>query len=300
MAELIALPSTPRRNLVILRAGDSSLHPQWVAVGERNFDLLVSYYGHRSDLHRSTADMYEVRSGPKWPCLGELLEANPQLINAYEAVWLPDDDLAVDTQTLNRMFDLFHGFGLSLAQPALTHNSFHTFDTLLQRPGYLLRYVGFVEVMAPLFSRSALRLCQETFHLSRIGWGLDFVWPSLINNTNRRSIGILDATPVHHTRPVRGGDLYKNNVDADPFEDERRVLDRYGQQAARFSAKYDFFGGVKAVRPEWPQRLWLGLRYLNAQRRRMRRQKQHLGGLKDLVSGMAALLTCGLNGEMAF
>lgn len=271
----IALPVRPRRNLVILRAGDQSLHPQWVASAERNFDLLVSYYGKTEGQHRDSADLYEARPGPKWPCLGEMLDANPQLAETYDAIWLPDDDLAVDTATLNRMFELFHAYGLQLAQPALTRNSYYTFDTLLQRPGTVLRWVGFVEVMAPLFSRAALRRCQETFQLSRIGWGLDFVWPALIGNPQQRSIAILDATPVHHTRPVRGGDLYKNNPEASPHADEQRVLARYGQQAARFKAKYAYYGAVRETAPEWTARLGLALRYLNAQRRwRRARNKQ--------------------------
>lgn len=269
------LPARPRRNLVILRAGDQSLHPQWVRSPERNFDLMVSYYGGTDGQHRDSCDLWEHRRGPKWPCLGDILQAHPELIDTYEAFWLPDDDLAVDTVTLNRMFDLFHGFGLALAQPALTPESYHTFDTLLQKPGHVLRHVGFVEVMAPLFSRTALRQCVETFGLSRIGWGLDFVWPSLIDNPDQRRIAVLDATPVHHTRPVRGGDLYKNNAEADPFADERAVLERYGQRAERYRAKYVFHAAVREAAPRWHERLNLWLRYLNAQRRRVRHTRQN-------------------------
>ncbi|HEX2010597.1 MAG TPA: DUF707 domain-containing protein [Roseateles sp.] len=272
-----AQPNRPRRNLVILRAGDQSLHPQWIAAPGRNFDLLVSYYGRTPGRHCDSCDIYEHRPGPKWPCIGALLDAHPQLIERYDAVWLPDDDLAADTATLVRMFDLFHAHGLQLAQPALTRNSYYTFDTLLQQPGYVLRHMGFVEVMAPLFSRAALQRCRETFALSRIGWGLDFVWPGLIDNASRRRIAVLDATPVHHTRPVRGGDLYKNHPDADPYEDERRVLAQYGRQAARYSAKYEFFGGVCELPPPWPRRLWLALRALNAQRRWRHRRRQPSG-----------------------
>ncbi|SEL32944.1 Protein of unknown function [Roseateles sp. YR242] len=274
MTRALPLPESPRRNLVILRAGDQSLHPQWVASADRNFDLLVSYYGQTPDKHRATCDLYETRRGPKWPCLGELLDEHPELVERYDAIWLPDDDLAVDTETLSRMFDLFHAYRLQLAQPALTRNSYYTFDTLLQQSGFVLRHVGFVEVMAPLFSREAMRVCRETFHHSRIGWGLDFVWPGLINNSDRRSIAVLDATPVHHTRPIRGGDLYKNNPGADPREDERRVLASYGRQASRFSAKYEFFGAVTEVRPSLMARLKLGLRQLNAHRRWRRRLRQ--------------------------
>ncbi|RZI58147.1 MAG: DUF707 domain-containing protein [Rubrivivax sp.] len=272
----LALPERPRRNLVIVRAGDYSLHPQWVADPQRNFDLLVSYYGAVEGLHEDSCDLYERRRGPKWPCLGELLGGHPPLAERYDAVWLPDDDLAVDTATITRMFDLFHAHRLALAQPALTRESYFTFDTLLQQEGFLLRYMGFVEVMAPIFSRDALRLCQESFHHSRIGWGLDFVWPGLIDNTDRRRIAVLDATPVWHTRPVRGGDLYKNHPDADPQEDERRVLAKYGREASRFYAKYQFFGGVREVRPPWGQRLALALRALNAKRRWRRRRRQLL------------------------
>lgn len=271
---ILLLPETPRRNLVILRAGDQSLHPQWVAGTDRNFDLMVSYYGQTPDKHRDSCDIYELRRGPKWPCLGELLDEHPHLVERYDAIWLPDDDLAVDTHTLTRMFDLFHAHRLQLAQPALTRNSFFTFDTLLQQPGFVLRHMGFVEVMAPIFSREALRRCRETFHHSRIGWGLDFVWPGLIENPDHRAIAVLDATPVHHTRPVRGGDLYKNNPDADPKEDERRVLARYGRQAARYTAKYEYFGGVCEVRPSLRACLMLGLRALNAQRRWRRHYRE--------------------------
>lgn len=269
---MLLLPETPRRNLVILRAGDQSLHPQWVAKADRNFDLLVSYYGQTPDMHRDSCDLYETRRGPKWPCLGELLDQHPELVERYEAVWLPDDDLAADTDTLSRMFDLFHAYQLQLAQPALTRDSYYTFDTLLQRAAFELRFTGFVEVMAPLFSRDALRRCRETFHLSRIGWGLDFVWPGLIDNADQRRIGVLDGTPVHHTRPVRGGDLYKNNPEANPKLDEDRVLARYGREAARFTAKYEYFGAIRAVRPSMWDRLRLALRALNAQRRWRRQQ----------------------------
>jgi hypothetical protein len=272
----LSLPDRPRRNLVIVRAGDCSLHPQWVAAPRRNFDLLVSYYGAIDGLHADTCDLYERRRGPKWPCLGELLDQHPQLAEHYDAVWLPDDDLAVDTATISRMFDLFHAHGLALAQPALTRDSYFTFDTLLRQDGFLLRHMGFIEVMAPIFSRDSLLRCQPSFHRSRIGWGLDFVWPGLIDNADRRRIAVLDATPVWHTRPVRGGDLYKNHPDADPKEDERRVLATYGREASRFFAKYQFFGGVREVRPPLGQRLALALRGLNAKRRWARRRRQLL------------------------
>jgi hypothetical protein len=262
------LPERPRRNLVILRVGDQSPHPQWIAAADRNFDLMVSYDGQLAGKHRGGCDLYETRRGPKWPCLGELLDEHPELVDQYDAVWLPDDTLEVDTATLCRMFDLFHAYQLQLAQPALTRHSDHSSDTVLRQESFVLRHVGVVDVMAPLFSRAALRLCRDTFHYSRHGRGLDVVWAGLLDNSNRRSIGILDATPVHHFRPIRPADGLPRVAEADPREDERRLLARYGRQAARLGVRYAFFGGVAEVgAPLWT-RLCLAWRLLGARRRR--------------------------------
>ena len=262
-------PDQRRRNLVILRAGDASLHRGWIAESGRDFDLFISYYGQKPDLHKGDGEYYEMRRGPKWSCIGELLAAHPELVERYDAFWFPDDDLAATTETLNRMFGLFHGFGLALAQPALTRDSYYSWDTLLQNPRYVLRHVAFVEVMAPLFEKASLRACLKTFTESRSGWGLDWVWPELAGKGRRDAIAILDATPVKHTRPL-GGDLYRNNPEMDPRRDQQRLLEHYNLPANRYRNKYVMHGGIANVGPTFWERLSLTLRRLNA-KRRMRR-----------------------------
>lgn len=81
-----------RRNLVILRAGDQSLYPK-LRSPERNFGLMVSYYGSTDGQHRDSCTLWEYRHGPKWLGLGDIL--HPELIDTYEAFWLPDDSLAL-------------------------------------------------------------------------------------------------------------------------------------------------------------------------------------------------------------
>lgn len=262
----------PYRNLVILRAGDRSLHPQWIAGERRTFDLFVSYYGDQPDLHRDSCDHYERRKGPKWPCIADLLRERPELIDGYDAVWFPDDDLAVDTDTLNRMFALFHGLGLGLAQPALAPGSFHSWACLLQRPEHLLRHSTFVEVMAPIFTLPALRICLPSFAESRSGWGLDWVWPHLLADRRAFPIGILDATPVLHTRPL-GGELYKNNPELSPQRDDDRLRARYGTTENRYTAKHRTGGGWVVHRPGLIERLRIRLKLWNAQRLLHRRAR---------------------------
>lgn len=269
--------SQRRKNLVILRAGDASLHRGWIADANRDFDLFISYYGKQEGLHQLDAEYYEHRPGPKWSCIADLMAEHAALIEQYDAFWFPDDDLAATTETLNRMFALFHGFGLSLAQPALTHDSYYSWDTLLQRPEYVLRHVGFVEVMAPLFDRVALKVCLKTFGESRSGWGLDLIWPKLVGKGRSDAVAILDATPVKHTRPL-GGDLYKNNPELNPQRDVEKLLAQYGMESQRATSKYELHGGIARVQPSWTERLSLWLRQLNAQRRMRRTRKQAANG----------------------
>lgn len=256
------------RNLVIVRAGDASLHPLWLSGASRDFHIFVSYFGRSADRWRDDADFYEHRPGPKWPCLHSLLQDNDWLIDEYDAFWFPDDDLAADADTLNRMFAFFHAHRLSLAQPALTRNSFYTWKSLLQDRDSVLRFTSFVEVMAPLFSRAALKVCWPTFNESRSGWGLDWVWPVLCRNAGEGRLAIIDGAPVRHTRPV-GGELYRNHAGMSPRQDAERVIRKYGLREVRAVAQYSIGRRVCARPLPWPTRLLYWLKRLNGRRKQL-------------------------------
>ena len=258
-----------RRNLVVLRAGDSSLHRGWLDEPARDFDLFVSYYGSVPGRHEETSDYYEARRGAKWTGIDALLRDYAQLLDVYEAFWFPDDDLETSGAEIDRMFAFFRAYRLCLAQPALTRDSYYTWDTLLQEPDCHIRYSGFVEVMAPIFSRDALRICRPTFAESRSGWGLDWLWPTLCREHGLDRIAVIDATPVRHTRPV-GGELYRNNPDLDPRAEARRLLRRYGIPEVRAIAKYSFGRRVREVSQPLGERLVFWLKRLNGQRKHRR------------------------------
>jgi len=258
-----------RRNLVVVRAGDHSLHHGWLDAPARDFDLFVSYYGSAPGRHRHTADYYETRRGPKWTGIDQLLRDHAALLEGYEAFWFPDDDLETSGADIDRMFAFFRAYRLCLAQPALTRDSHHTWNTLLQEPDCHIRYGGFVEVMAPIFSRDALRVCRPTFAESRSGWGLDWLWPTLCADAGLDRIAVIDATPVRHTRPV-GGELYRNNPDLDPRGEARRLLDRYGIPEVRALAKYSFGRRVREVSQPLGERIVFWFKRLNGQRKHRR------------------------------
>lgn len=236
------------RSLVIVRAGDKSLHRSWLTGAAREFDLFVSYFGDKPDQYQGDGEYYDARKGTKYPAIAQLFAEQPELLERYDTFWLADDDLAVSTDVINRMLNLFRGLGLSLAQPALTADSYHSWPLTLEHPDYVVRYTKFVECMAPLFDKPALLACLPTFSECASGYGLDYVWPKLIGRGRRHNIAIIDATPVRHTRPL-GGELYSLNPSLSPYADEQRLTEKYRAANIRDIHTKFFFRGLKKVRP---------------------------------------------------
>ena len=204
-----------RRFLVMARAGNASLHCKWISGEGRRFDLFLSCYGDRSQEYAADAEYLREMKSTKWPAWHAHILEERDLIASYDAVWFPDDDLLIDTAGINRMFDLFMGFELALAQPALSLDSYCSHPILLHDAGHIIRFTNFIEVMGPVFSREALAILHPTFSQSRTGWGLDYLWPRLLSERGMGArIGVIDAVSMTHTRPVGGGDIYQGQADA--------------------------------------------------------------------------------------
>lgn len=193
-----------RPNLVIVRAGNSSLHPTWLlGPEERNWDLVVNYFGKDPDIYRHD-DVVRIDSvGPKWPPLHQLLLDHPEYLERYAYIWLPDDDLAMTKHDMNRFFDLCTDHNLELAQPSLTADSPMTHPLLINNTATLIRFTNFVEAMAPCFSTPCLRRAMDTFSESQSGWGIDWLWPDFVND-RENGIAVIDEVIIRHTRPLGG------------------------------------------------------------------------------------------------
>ncbi|WP_251554558.1 DUF707 domain-containing protein [Neobacillus muris] len=219
--------------LVICRVGDQSLHREWILPSEfKNFDIFIDYYGSDENRYIEDSDFYTENKGLKWPGLFSLIERYKDIVFDYEAVWFPDDDIKTNAKTINEMFKLFSYYDLKLAQPALTKDSYFTHGITIVNNHFKLRFTDFVEVMVPIFSRDALLEVYQTFNESQSGWGLDNIWPKKLKATEKQ-IAILDQTPVTHTRPVGGGELYAK-LNISPHLEVRKLLRKYDVLLKKF------------------------------------------------------------------
>ncbi len=125
-------------------------------------------------------------------------------LEAFEFVIICDDDIILPENFLDRYLDLVVRHEFVLAQPARTHDSFIDHPFVEQLDGLQARWTRFVEI-GPLFSvhKRGFPLIFPFDEASPMGWGYDFVWPTVIAKANLK-MGIIDAVSVSHSlrKPV--------------------------------------------------------------------------------------------------
>jgi hypothetical protein len=225
-----------RPHLVFCRVGERSIHREWIGdPATRSYDVWLDCYCDPERWRGEPAKVTDGRDTTKWPRLAALLAQDPGAFEGYETVWVPDDDISIDAAAVERFFAIFAREGLALGAPGLDARSYWSHELTLATRSFDVRLTNFIEVMAPAFSREGLRLCGPAFASTRIGWGLDWAWSGLLAS-RPGAIGIVDATPMMHTRPVGGSyDLAEAGAEQD------RIAARYGVE---LPFRFRHFGGL--------------------------------------------------------
>jgi hypothetical protein len=192
-----------KKSLVVVRAGSKSLHQRWCEIPyeDRDYDLIVSYFSDEAYNSFVAEDGVEavLLKGGKWDGLYQtLIDRN---LEGYDYFWLPDDDLDISAQDVNAMFAAMRHYGLRIAQPSLSSESYFSHFVFSQCPGFVLRYTNYIEIMAPCMHRDVLQKALPLFQSTMSGYGLDYIWCRWAEAGAFRT-AILDEIAMHHTRPV--------------------------------------------------------------------------------------------------
>lgn len=135
---------------------------------------------------------------PKFTILNQLT------LDALDFDWviIADDDIELDDSFLDNYITLCERYDFALSQPSRTSDSYMDHSFVEAMPGLLARRTRFVEI-GPLvcIRRDAMDLILPFDSDVGMGWGLDFIWPLLIEGANLK-MGIIDASPIaHRIRP---------------------------------------------------------------------------------------------------
>jgi hypothetical protein len=180
-------------------------------------------------LRRSRHDV-ELALAPGAPGAGKWANLNAALagreLGGVDWLLLVDDDIALPRGFLDGFLFLAERFGFQLAQPAHAHASHAAWAVTRRRPGSVARRTRFVEIgPVTAIHRSAFADLLPFPDLA-MGWGLDAHWGALAAERGW-SVGIVDATPIRHRRPVATS--YPRDAavaEAEAFLDGRAYLTR--------------------------------------------------------------------------
>lgn len=223
---------SPQKNLVVVRAGGKSLHPDWLDLPypERGFDLIISYFDETAYADHPAQDGVEavLVKGGKWDGLFKTFQAFDHH-KSYDRIWLPDDDIATNAADISAMFETAKTHDLAVCQPSLTLNSYFSHFMFLTCKGFALRYTNYIEIMIPCLKADLFAQVLPLFEDTMSGYGLDYIWCRL-PGAGAHKAAVLDGIPMHHTRPI-GSQLRSKIADQTggrSEDEEDRLLARFG------------------------------------------------------------------------
>ncbi len=146
----------------------------------------------------------EVAPTPKFA----LIDAMTRDAYHFDWVVICDDDIEAPADFLDDFLDVAERFDFALCQPARTEDSYIDHAIVRRMAGLSARRTRFVEIgPCVAIRRDAVPLLLPFGRDCGMGWGLDFIWPGIIETAGLR-MGIIDAVPVAHRlrKPVTGYD----------------------------------------------------------------------------------------------
>lgn len=177
--------------------------------------------------HRVSVSITPMGDRGKFANADVAIAAAPAALDSFDWLIIADDDIAFETGFLDDFIAASEAAGLSIAQPAHRFDSYANFGLTHRRWGALVRETRFVEI-GPL---TAFR--RETFAelipfpQSRWCYGIDVYW-AVVAQKKAWRMGIVDATPIGHLRPVA-----KAYDAAGAITEGRELLARFGVSVDR-------------------------------------------------------------------
>lgn len=202
-----------KKNLVIAAVGDKSMHSYWMPNTQSDYDLALIYYGD-GDGYQEDTPLCRKAKGTKYQLLAQATKEHPEMFD-YQYIWMPDDDIVLPREEIERLFDIMQDKKLWLAQPSIM--GWYGLDVTLHHKDCFLRYTNYVEIMCPCFETNALKKCLFSFNLNKTGWGIDHLWNKILGHPTDK-LAVIDDIVAVHTRPVGGGDMYKNQAKGSSME----------------------------------------------------------------------------------
>ncbi|KAM7521918.1 hypothetical protein LguiA_011820 [Lonicera macranthoides] len=203
---------------------------------------------------------------------------HPDVVSEYAYIFLWDEDLGVENFNAGRYLSIIKEEGLHISQPALDPNKseVHHQITFREEGQNVHRRIykrsisgkicnanstdppctGWVEMMAPVFSKAAWRCAWYMIQNDLIhAWGLDMQLGYCAQGNRSQNIGIVDSEyVVHFGLPTRGGSAEASNhaaQDANLPSEGSTVLSTPSAPSARDAVRKQSLAELEIFKRRW-------------------------------------------------
>jgi hypothetical protein len=193
------------KSLVLGVCSKKSLHDIWLKQLNADF-LFVTYEDHLVPPPQ-TIDFERIK-GSKFNIVYELIQRKRSLLEQYDYIFIPDDDIYIEGSQINHLFALMQDLHLHIAQPSIL--GWISIPLTAHQSHSSIRYTNWVEIMCPCFSREAFWTCEDLFNYNKSNWGIENLWFERLGKPKDK-VAVIDDIVATHTRPCFHGDTYNNN-----------------------------------------------------------------------------------------
>jgi hypothetical protein len=221
--ELVRNIDAPRsKNLVFTSAGNHTNIDHWVR-GRQDFDLMIVNYADPDDQLRQIGDYYANRPGSKFQNLNYAYQHWRPVLDQYEAIFVLDDDLIFDGESISRLFEILDEYDLWMLQPGFHISSRLSTMFNCARPFVFMRFTNWIETGAMLFRKDILDQYMTTVYDPRlVSWGTDRLVLHMLRNRIERKVAIVDTYAcVNPHESTKSG---KREIDNLQSRDERKQV----------------------------------------------------------------------------
>lgn len=154
--------------------------------------------------HHVDVSLLPMRGKGKFEHVDDAIRAAGQPVLDFDWLIIADDDIAVPRRFTDRYIAAASLADLALSQPAHRFLSHASYQITRRRFRSIVRRTGFVEIGPLTVLRRDAIAALVPFPASRSAFGIDVLWGQTARERGWK-IGIVDALPIRHLRPIGGG-----------------------------------------------------------------------------------------------
>lgn len=228
------------KNLIISSVGDNSFHKSWMG---DNIDLMLYYYGNNEEkikeYKKDSKYFFSKKINSKYDILQQIIVDNFSIINKYEYIWLPDDDLDISYNNLCKMFAIMKKYDLWIAQPSVIGNI--NIEATAQNKQYDMRYTNLIEIMGPAFKLNIFLYLSKTFGITKSMWGVENFWSILLGCPDDK-LAIIDCISMNHTK--QSTEAGYNRFGINPYLERQKLFENNKNMIIESNCNFYYSKGI--------------------------------------------------------